>query len=210
MGRVAAIFDVDHTLVRGASERFFFLYLIRHQKLDLVHTLGFLARLSLHPRERFRDKSYLGGMEVEETRRLARQCFREVISPRLSPVGLACVRDHQARGHEIVLLTGSLSFLVEPLQEELGAKFLIATELAANDNHFTGKIQGLHPRGENKWLLLKELSREEGLDLASSYAYGDHIEDMPLFRSIGHPVAVNPGWRLKNQARRHRWPIRDF
>jgi len=210
MGRVAAIFDVDHTLVQGASERFFFLYLIRHQKLDLVHALRFLARLSLHPRERFRDKSYLGGMEVEGTRQLARQCFREVISPRLSPVGLACVRDHQARDHEIVLLTGSLSFLVEPLQEELGAKFLLATQLATNDHHFTGKIQGLHPRGENKWLLLKELSREQGLDLASSYAYGDHLEDIPLFRSIGHPVAVNPGWRLKNQARRHRWPIRYF
>jgi HAD superfamily hydrolase (TIGR01490 family) len=210
MGRVAAIFDVDHTLVQGASERLFFLYLIRHQKLDLFHTLGFLARLSLHPRERFRDKSYLRGLEVEETHRLARRCFLEVISPRLSPAGLACVRDHQARGHEIVLLTGSLAFLVAPLQEQLGAKFLIATQLDTNHNHFTGEIRGLHPRGENKWLLLRELSREQGLDLASSYAYGDHLEDMSLFRSIGHPVAVNPGWRLKSQARRHHWPIRYF
>ncbi len=210
MGRVAAIFDVDHTLVQGASERLFFAYLVRRKKLNLLRALLFLGRLSLHPGQRFQDKSYLKGFEVQEILGLARECYREAIVPRLSPVGLACVREHQARGHEIILLTGSLSFLVEPLREELGAGHLIATQLATNGHRFTGAIQGLHPRGPNKLVLLRQLSSEQGIDLFSSYAYGDHIADLTLLQHIGHPVAVNPDRRLKWLARRQQWPIRYF
>ena len=82
--------------------------------------------------------------------------------------------------------------------------------MGRDNGRFTGKIEGLHPRGENKLRLLLELALGQGLDLRRSYAYGDHIQDQHLFRSIGYPVAVNPSWRLKRQARRQRWPIRYF
>lgn len=210
MAQVAAIFDVDRTLVRGSTERLFFLYLLRHEKLNWPQALAFLGRLTRHPRERFRNKSYLRGMEVEGTVELARRCYQEAIAPRVSPAGVACVQEHRSRGHKIILLTGSLGFLVRPLKEELGAEWLIATELARYDHVFTGEIHGLHPRGENKWALLKELAQAQGIDLSSSYAYGDHIQDRCIFQGIGHPVAVNPSWRLKCLAQRHCWPIRYF
>jgi phosphoserine phosphatase len=92
----------------------------------------------------------------------------------------------------------------------MGADWLIATELQQRNGHFTGAIAGLHPRGPDKLRLLQELSRTHGFDLSRAYAYGDHIQDAYLFRSIGHPVAVNPSWRLKCKARKHRWPIRYF
>jgi fatty acyl-CoA reductase len=210
MGAVAAIFDVDQTLVHGHTERLFFWFLLRAGRLKPPRTLGYLGRLARHPRERFRDKSYLEGLPVDEVIRLARRCYQEAIAPRLSAPGLACVKEHQAQGHRIVLLTGSLSVLLQPLKEKLKADWLIATELGRDNGRFTGEIAGLHPRGENKLRLLKELSRTQGLDLSQSYAYGDHIQDSYLFRAIGHPVAVNPSWRLKRLARRHRWPICYF
>ncbi len=210
MGSVAAIFDVDQTLVQGHTERLFFWYLLRQGRLSLPQALSFLGRLAGHPKERFRDKTYLEGLAVEDIIRLARGCYQETIYPRVSVRGLACVREHQGQGHKIVLLTGSLYFLLLPLKEELGADWLIATELAQNNGEFTGQIAGLHPRGGNKLRLLLELSRAQELDLSQSYAYGDHIQDLYLFRHIGHPVAVNPSWRLKRLARRHHWPIKYF
>lgn len=210
MGQIAAVFDVDRTLVHGSTERFFFYYLLRHHHLKVGKALAFLGRLSCRPQDRFLDKSYLKEMEVEETLRLARRCYQEAISPRVSPRGLACIREHQVRGHKIVLLTGSLSFLVQPLRETVGAQWLIATELAQNVRRFTGEIAGLHPRGQNKWLLLQELSQTHGLDLSRSYAYGDHVEDMSILQGIGHPVVVNPSRRLRLAARKYRWPIRYF
>jgi HAD superfamily hydrolase (TIGR01490 family) len=210
MNSVAAVFDVDQTLVQGYTERLFFRRLVRQGLLSIPQALNYLGHLAWNPQDRFLDKSYLGGLDVEEVTGLARQCYQEEISPRVSMHGLACVLEHQARGHAIALLTGSLSFLLLPLKEELGADWLIATEAARQNGKFTGGITGLHPRGPNKLLLLRELSRVQALDLSQCYAYGDHIQDLHLLRHIGHPVAVNPSWRLKRLARRHRWPIRYF
>lgn len=210
MRRVAAIFDVDQTLVQGYTERLFFRYLIRHAFLSLPQALTFLGNLACNPQMRFQDKSYLAGLTVSEVLGLAQQCYREKIAPRVSRRGISCVLEHRDSGHTVILLTGSLSFLLLPLKEELGADWLIATEVGRDNGRFTGKIQGLHPRGENKLRLLLELALGQGLDLGRSYAYGDHIQDQHLFRSIGYPVAVNPSWRLKRQARRQRWPIRYF
>lgn len=210
MGRVAAIFDVDQTLIQGYTERLFFRYLVRHGLLPLPRALNYLGRLACNPQERFRDKTYLRGLPVAETLHLARKCYQENIAPRLSAVGVRCVREHQDQGHDIVLLTGSLFFLTLPLKEELGADWLIATEVIQNGRCFGGEVTGLHPRGENKLRLLLELSRDQDLDLSRSFAYGDHLQDFHLFRRIGYPVAVNPSWRLKRLARRHRWPIRFF
>ena len=179
-------------------------------RLSLPRALAYLGQVARRPQDRFQDKSYLEGLQVEEVVRLARRCYREDIAPRVSPAALACVLEHQAQGHAIALLSGSLSLLLTPLQEELGADWLIATELQRQNGQFTGEIAGLHPRGPNKLWLLQELSRTHGFDLSQAYAYGDHIQDSYLFRSIGHPVAVNPSWRLKRQARKHRWPIRYF
>jgi HAD superfamily hydrolase (TIGR01490 family) len=210
MNRVAAIFDVDQTLVRGYTERLFFRYLVRHGALSLPRALAYLGRVARRPRNRFRDKSYLAGLEVEEIVRLARRCYGEEIAPRLSAGVLACVREHQAQGHAIALLSGSLAVLLTPLQEELGADWLIATDLERDHDRLTGEIRGRHPRGPDKLRLLQELSRAQGLDLSQAYAYGDEIQDLYLFRAIGHPVAVNPSWRLRLEARKHGWPIRYF
>jgi len=210
MSRIAAIFDVDQTLIQGCTERLFFRYLVRRGLLRVPRALSYLGRLAWNPQERFRDKTYLQGLPVEDTLFLAQQCYQENIAPRLSSVGLACVQEHQSHGHGIVLLTGSLAFLLAPLKEELGADWLIATEVARNGRFFTGEITGLHPRGENKLRLLLDLSRSHNLDLTRSFAYGDHPQDLHLFHRIGFPVAVNPSWRLKRQARRHHWPIRSF
>ncbi len=210
MKPVAAIFDVDQTLVPGCTERLFFRYLIRHACLSLPQALSFLGHLVLKPQARFQDKSYLAGLTVSEVMGLAQQCYREVIAPRVSCRGISCVLSHRESGHTVILLTGSLSYLLSPLKEELGADWLIATEVGRDNGRFTGKIQGLHPRGENKLRLLLDLALGQGLDLRRSYAYGDHIQDQHLFNSIGYPVAVNPSWRLKRQARRQRWPIRYF
>ncbi len=210
MAAQVAIFDVDGTLVRGGTERLFFSYLVRRQKIKPVRAVGFMMRLAAAPHRRFRDKTYLAGMKMEDLQRLSRRCFQEVIRHRLGSKGVACVQEHQSQGHKIILLTGSLAFLVHPLKDHLGADWLIATELAQRDRFVTGEILGLHPRGENKRLLIEELARRHDLDLSGSFAYGDHQEDVLLLDSVGQPVAVNPTRHLQWVAQTRRWPIRYF
>jgi HAD superfamily hydrolase (TIGR01490 family) len=210
MSQVAAIFDVDRTLVNGYTERLFFRHLLASGLLSGRSALAFLARLALHPGGRFQDKSYLAGLQVEGVRHLAAECFRQRILPRLSGPGLACLRKHRASGHRIILLTGSLGLLLRPLQGFAGAEWLIATELQENGGRFTGEIRGLHPRGPNKARLVTDLAQRHRLDLSRSFAYGDHLADIPLFESVGHPAVVNPCRRLSFLARERSWPVLYF
>lgn len=210
MSKPAAIFDVDGTLVRGGTERLFFRYLVQTGRLSPRRAFTFLLRLAAAPRNRFSNKTYLAGLAAAETEGLARRCCQQMIRPRLRPRAVACLKAHQARGRQIVLLTGSLGFLVVPLKEHLAADWLLATEVNQAHGRFTGEICGLHPRGDNKRILLEDLARRQGLDLASSFAYGDHAEDIPLLGCVGQPAAVNPTRALLRVARERGWPVVDF
>lgn len=208
--RIAAIFDVDRTLVRTATEKRFFWYLVRRRQISWPRALAFLLHLARHPRERFRDKSYLQGQPTGPLDALARECYTRIIAPRLSPKGRSCVRRHQAAGHALVLLTGSLHCLIQPLADELRADWLLATRVATCDGVYTGRLLGLHPRGAAKLRLIQDLAQRRSLDLSRSYAYADHEQDLPLLEAVGHSVAVNPTAALKRVARERRWPVEFF
>ena len=97
MSRVVAIFDVDQTLVRGYTERLFSAICCDAALLSLPRALSYLGQMARRPQDRFQDKSYLEGLEVEEAVRLARRCYREDIAPRVSAAALACVLSHRPR-----------------------------------------------------------------------------------------------------------------
>ena len=59
-----------------------------------------------------------------------------------------------------------------------------------------------------KWI--REYAEREGLNLSESYAYSDSISDLPMLSIVGHPVAVNPDFRLKQTARQHDWAVLDL
>jgi HAD superfamily hydrolase (TIGR01490 family) len=210
VSKIAAIFDVDRTLVRLPTERLFFLFLFWRRIISPPRALRFLKELTFHRQDRYRNKSYLQGLAVPEIETLARDCYQKLIKPRLSRVGQACLLAHQNQGHKIIVLTGSLECLMLSLKKDLAADWLIATQLQTSSNHYTGAIAGLHPRGQNKLRLLLELSQVAGFDLSQSFAYADHLSDLPLLQHVGRPVAVNPSPQLKTFAQAHSWPICRF
>jgi HAD superfamily hydrolase (TIGR01490 family) len=210
MSQIAAVFDVDGTLVRQSTERLFFFFLIWRGVIPPARALAFGRHLLLNRSERHHNKSYLEGFQKRNIEALAQECYRKLIRPRLSRVGWDRLRQHQHQGHLVVVLTGSLECLMLPLQLELQAPWLIATRLQTHQERYTGHIAGLHPRGENKLRLLRQLSQTVGLDLSQSYAYADHISDLPLLEQVGRPVVVNPSRSLRRLAREKSWPVRRF
>ena len=210
MSKIAAIFDVDRTLIRLPTERLFFFFLLWRRVISPVRALTFFKDLALNQQNRYRNKSYLRGLAAPNIESLAQDCYRKLIKPRLSLPGRACLQEHQNQHHQIVILTGSLECLMLPLHQDLRADWLIATRLQTSSDRYTGAISGLHPRGENKLHLLRQLSQVAGFDLSQSFAYADHVSDLPLLKHVGRPVAVNPSPQLKTFARQHSWPVYRF
>ncbi|MCF8115075.1 MAG: HAD-IB family hydrolase [Desulfarculaceae bacterium] len=214
MGQPAAIFDVDRTLVVPTSmEKVFVPFLIRRRYLrapDLARYLIYMARGLGHHHSTMHNKANLQGKDPSELQRLPAECFRDEIMPRISDQGRRQVADHRAKGHLVVLLSGTLEPLADQLKLELGADLALAARLEVKQGTFSGELDGQRPYGQEKARLVRRLCQTHGIDLASSYAYGDHHSDYPLLSMVGHPHAVNPDHGLKAKAKERGWPILHF
>jgi len=212
--RAAAFFDLDHTLIAGTStERRFLRRLIRSGLIGPGQLVSYLAQFAREPRLSGgywrRNKRYLSGLPLGRLQGVAEAAASEALS-RVSLRGRECLEGHRRAGRLVVLVTGTLALLAEPLGRSLGAEAVFATRVGERNGHLTGEVLGLYPRGENKRTLIRQLAAERGLDLAASYAYGDDWYDLPMLEAVGHPVAVNPCPRLREEALRRGWRMEEF
>jgi HAD superfamily hydrolase (TIGR01490 family) len=213
--RIAAIFDVDGTLIAGATlERIFIRFLRRRGELgwrEMVRWLGAAAKAGATGRLRLKAiKAYLRGKESMRLRRLARECFENEVEPRLSPKAVNRLRWHQSAGHLVILLSGTLDLLLEPLAERLGVQERVGSKLEVEGRRFTGRISGAHPFGVTKAECLVAINRANRFDLKRSFAYADSFADRHLLAMVGHPVATNADAELRKIAESRGWMIEEF
>lgn len=214
--KVAAFFDLDNTLLPGeASEVRFFRSLWQRGIVgwsELRASLWWLARhlplLSLHPlRSR---KVYLKDKPVQVIEPLGDEFCREILCPLVAADGMRRMEEHRRAGHVIVLVTGSLDFLIEPIANALQVDRSLATRLEHRDGLYTGRVLEPLPYGEGKVRLIRTLACELEVDLSLSFAYGDSPGDVELLKSVGHPTVVNPIRGMAAIAKRKKWPVQRW
>lgn len=215
---IAAIFDMDYTLLTDSSARMFFGYLQRTGQLqnyfrrrDLVKFLGasLLYKLGLL------DPTWLlvyagrasAGHNVEPLWALSRLWFADGAINFICGQAEERLRWHQAQGHIPIICSGSSQFAVHLVAEHLGVEEWIATEWIVNDGCLTGELRQPLTYGMGKVYWMEQWASQRGIDLSRSYFYTDHISDRPLLERVAHPIAVNPDRRLAQIARRQSWEI---
>jgi HAD superfamily hydrolase (TIGR01490 family) len=212
-GSVAALFDVDNTLLPGeASEVRFFRFLWQRGLVgwgELSRSVAWLARhvppFSLRPlRER---KVYLAGKCPTDIESYAREfCQTEMIG-KVSLQGRARLDAHRQAGHLLILVTGAPDFLIEPLATFLDVPTVFAAKPEQQNSIYTGALIPPLPYGRGKCELILAHARKMSLDLANSYAYGDSPGDHDLLELVGHPLVVNPIRGMARTAQRRGWPV---
>jgi HAD superfamily hydrolase (TIGR01490 family) len=215
---VAAVFDVDRTLVPvTTTERIFIRYLAKRGVLrwQALWRTGLLVLKSLpqrvSPFEAIRrERAYLVGQPYNKMRRMAQDCFDTGIKQRISRAGVEAIKEHKAKGEMVVLLSGSLDFLLEPFKDYVGADHLIAAKMEVVNGRLTGRIVGDWPFGSYKAVLIRHFAEEHGLDFTRSYAYADHHTDHEVLRLFGNPVVINARTKMQEIARREGWTMKDF
>jgi len=212
-GTVAALFDVDNTLLPGeASEVLFFGFLWRRGLVgwgELRRSAAWLTRhippFSLHSlRER---KVYLTGKCPADIESRAREFCQAKMIGRLSVQGRAKLDEHRQAGHHLILVTGAPDFLIAPLAEFLGVPTVFAAKPEQQDSVYTGALIPPLPYGRGKRELILVHAQGMGLDLAGSYAYGDSPGDRDILELVGHPLVVNPIRGMARIARQRGWSV---
>src|SRR6185369_8494901 len=139
----------------------------------------------------------------------AAELFSALILTKSFPAGIRRVREHKRLGHRTVLITGALSFVVEPLRPLFDE--IIAAEMAVKpDGTYAGELTDVPPTGETRAQLLLDYCDAEGLSMAESVAYADSTSDLPMMEAVGFPVAVNPETRLAALARKRGWLVEHW
>lgn len=207
---------MDNTLLPGeASEVRFFRWLWRRGvvgwpevRASLTWLLCHAPALSLHPlRTR---KVYLAGKPAQVIEPLAEEFCREQLCPGVSPAAMRRIEEHRQAGHAIILLTGSLDFLIDPIAGALRVDRYFAGCLEQMNGVYTGHLVSPLPYGAGKRRLIERLATDLELDLGACYAYGDSPGDVDVLRAVGHPTVVNPIRGMARVARREHWPIVEW
>lgn len=213
---VLAVFDVDGTLVQTNVVEYFLWMRLREQPPE--RWPSFLAELAAkvprwlylerRSRAEFQRAFYreYEGLEAAAMRRLGQEALEAVTLRRIYPEGLRRLREHKRAGHRVLLLTGALDVVVEPLAELLEVEVDCA-HLLQRDGLLTGDLQSPPPAGEARATLLEEYAASHGIDLAESFAYADAISDLPMLEMVGTPVVVNPDARLSQVADQRGWRV---
>jgi HAD superfamily hydrolase (TIGR01490 family) len=146
------------------------------------------------------------GLDYEVMKGLGREALDAVTLRRIYPEGMRRIREHKRAGHRVLLLTGALDVVVQPLAELLEVEVDCA-HLLTKEGRLTGDLQSPPPAGEARATLLEEYASRNGIALAESFAYADSLSDLGMMELVGTPVAVNPDARLSQVAGQRGWRI---
>lgn len=218
--KVAAFFDVDNTIIRGASA----FYLARamynrgfFRKRDLWVAVFQQAKYNLMGEDnqmitssRNRALSLIRGHSVAEVVALGEQVYDQVLAHRIYPGTQRLITQHLAAGHEVWLITATPIEIGELIARRLGVSGALATVAEHEGGYYTGNLVGEMMHGPTKANGALRLAKERNIDLTTSFAYGDSLNDVPLLNTVGNPCAINPDARLRKHAKVAGWPTRDF
>ncbi|HUO46406.1 MAG TPA: HAD family hydrolase [Acidimicrobiia bacterium] len=215
----AAFFDLDRTLIAGAS---IFPFGIEAWRAGLVSNsdlrqfatgaLRFLVFGDKGERSDEVRSDMLGrveGVSVDTLDEVAVRVLPRLVS-RVRPESKKLIKMHHEAGRDTWIVSASPHEIVAPLAKALGMSGAIASRGKVIEGHYTAELDGHFVYGRGKLDAIEGLAAERGYDLAASYAYSDSISDLPMLDAVGHPVAVNPDAHLENLAHDRGWPIVIF
>ncbi len=217
----AAFFDVDNTVMQGASIFHLARGLHRRQFFttkDIVKAAWDQAYFRIVGVEdpaavanaRVSALSFIAGHRVEELQSLAEEIFDEAMSHRIWPGTRALAQIHLDQGQRVWLVTAAPVEIARIIAHRLGLTGALGTVAEEVDGVYTGRLTGDLLHGAAKAAAVEALADQEGLDLARCSAYSDSVNDLPMLSLVGDPCAVNPDGRLRDYARRQGWRIRDY
>ncbi len=217
----AAFFDVDNTMMMGAS----IFHFARGMASRKFFTSSDLAKFALQQvmfriggREthdgirnaRESGLSFVAGHSVTEMLELGEEIFDELMADKIWPGTRTLAQMHLDAGQRVWLVTATPVDLATIIARRLGLTGALGTVLESEGGQYTGRLVGEMLHGPAKAHAVRALAAREGLNLRRCTAYSDSANDVPMLSVVGTAVAVNPDGSLRETARKRGWEIRDF
>ncbi|HEY8371947.1 MAG TPA: HAD-IB family hydrolase [Pseudonocardiaceae bacterium] len=217
----AAFFDVDNTMMMGASIFHFARGLAARKYFSTADLAGFAwqqVKFRVGGKENPEDVqasreqalAFVAGRRVDELVALGEEIYDELMADRIWSGTRALAQMHLDAGQRVWLVTATPVELARIIARRLGLTGALGTVAESVDGVYTGRLVGDLLHGQAKAQAVRALAAKEGLDLRRCTAYSDSVNDVPMLSVVGTAVAVNPDSGLREIARARGWEIRDF
>jgi len=217
----AAFFDVDNTVMQGASIFHLARGLYRRDFFTTRDLLGaawkqaYFRIAGVEDPEHVADArnsalAFIAGHTVTELEEVGAEIFDETMAQRIWPGTRALAQMHLDQGQRVWLVTAAPIEIAGLIARRLGLTGALGTVAEHVDGVYTGKLVGEMLHGPAKAVAVRALAERESLDLAQCSAYSDSANDLPMLGLVGDPVAINPDAKLRAHARAHGWRIHDY
>lgn len=218
-GRVAAIFDLDKTVLATSAATAMSRpmraggLLTRRAMLRAAYARAAfeLGHADAAATERLRAalSRMVRGWDVATVTAIVEQTLADAIAPTVYAEAVTLMDDHHSRGHDVVIASASGTDVVQPIADLLGADHVVATRMEVLDGRYTGALE-FYAYGQDKADAVRALAAARGYDLEASFAYSDSVTDLPLLEAVGHPTVVNPDRALRRIALERDWGVATF
>src|SRR5256884_4323841 len=216
-----AFFDVDNTLMRGASIYYFARGLAARKMfgpMDLAkmawgqawYRMRGLENIDHIDAARQAALAFVAGHRVSDIVSLCEEIYDDTMASRIWEGTRELAQRHLEAGQRVWLVTATPVELASIISRRLGLTGALGTVAESVDGEYTGRLVGGLLHGPDKAAAITALAERAGLDLARCSAYSDSSNDIPMLELVGHPAAVNPDSDLRAQARAQGWPVHDF
>jgi HAD superfamily hydrolase (TIGR01490 family) len=217
----AAFFDVDNTIMQGASIFHLVRGLHRREFFTTRDLLGaawkqaYFRVVGVEDPEHVAEArnsalAFIAGHTVEELQDLGEEIFDEAMAHRIWPGTRALAQLHLDQGQRVWLVTAAPVEIATIIARRLGLTGAMGTVAEHVDGVYTGRLVGDMLHGPAKAEAIKALAAREALDLSQCSAYSDSYNDLPMLSMVGDPCAINPDARLRSYARDKGWRVRDY
>jgi HAD superfamily hydrolase (TIGR01490 family) len=213
--RVAAFFDLDRTLLDMNSSTLWAKHELLKRSISLrqfgrVLLWNALYHLSLIDIETAYKEAlaHYRGRPYDDLEEETRQWFARDVAHHLRPGAGRALREHRAKGHQLVLLTSASAFAARAARDTWELDDFLSNDFLTDDRgNLDGSFIAPLCYGTGKVQRARAWAKEHEVDLRQSYFYTDSYSDAPMLRQVGKPHVVSPDPRLSREARQRGWPI---
>ncbi len=204
----AAFFDVDNTVMQGASIFHLARGLHRRKFFSTRDIIGaawkqtYFRVVGVEDPEHVAEArnsalSFIAGHTVQELQEIGEEVFDEGMQHRIWPGTRALAQLHLDQGQRVWLVTAAPIEIASIIARRLGLTGAMGTVAEHVDGVYTGRLVGDMLHGPAKAEAIKALAAREGLDLSRCSAYSDSYNDLPMLTMVGTPIAINPDAKLR-------------